>query len=68
MIASWRGYGADLCHADGRADGLHLAGSGARVVFVSNQAQLQKVLSIRKQTSVERIVVFDSLETADAIR
>ena len=37
-----------------------LRDSGARVVFVSSEAQLQKVLSIREQTAVEKIVVFDA--------
>src|SRR5712692_8108994 len=46
--------------------------SGARVIFLSSEAQLQKVLSIREQTAVEKIVVFDtlkmdSIETAGAL-
>ena len=31
-----------------------LRDSGARVVFVSSEAQLQKVLSIREQTALEK--------------
>jgi long-chain acyl-CoA synthetase len=36
-----------------------LRDSGARVVFVSSEAHLNKVLSIKDQTLVERIVVMD---------
>ena len=36
-----------------------LRDSGARVIFLSNEGQLGKVLSIRQQTAVEKIVVFD---------
>lgn len=43
-----------------------LKDSGARGIFVSTEAQLQKVLSIREQTSLERIVLFDALETSAA--
>ena len=42
--------------------------SGARAIFVSTEKQLLKVQSIQDQTAVERIVVMDDLETADAIR
>jgi long-chain acyl-CoA synthetase len=42
--------------------------SGARVVFASSEAQLQKVLSIRGQTALEKIVVMDAVESADALR
>jgi long-chain acyl-CoA synthetase len=42
--------------------------SGARVVFVSSEAQLLKVLSIRGQTVLEKIVVMDAVESADALR
>ena len=49
-----------------------LRDSGARVIFLSSEAHLQKVLSIREQTAVEKIVVFDtlkmdSIETAGAV-
>src|SRR6185312_5524657 len=43
-----------------------LRDSGARAIFVSSQAQLLKVLSIREQTALERIVVFDTLR-ADSV-
>jgi long-chain acyl-CoA synthetase len=42
--------------------------SGARVVAVSTQTQLEKVLTVRSGTSVERIVVMDSVETAHAFQ
>ena len=38
-----------------------LRDSGARVVFLSSEAQLKKVLSIREETSVEKVVVFDRI-------
>jgi long-chain acyl-CoA synthetase len=40
--------------------------SGARLIVVSNRAQLEKVLTIQAHTSLERIVVMDSVETAHA--
>src|ERR1044071_3146146 len=40
-----------------------LGDSGARVVFVSSEAQLKKMHSIREQTAVERIVLFDAPAT-----
>lgn len=43
-----------------------LADSGARVVVVSTQQQLDKVLSIKDKTSVERMVVMDPVNTAHA--
>ena len=39
-----------------------LRDSGARVIFVSSETQLQKVLSIRDQTLLEKIVVMDAAE------
>jgi long-chain acyl-CoA synthetase len=45
-----------------------LRDSGARVVFLSSEAQLQKVLSIRRQTALEKLVVMDAVEGADAVR
>jgi long-chain acyl-CoA synthetase len=45
-----------------------LRDSGARVVFLSSEAQLQKVLSIRGQTALEKLVVMDAVEGADAVR
>jgi long-chain acyl-CoA synthetase len=44
-----------------------LRDSGARVIFVSNDKQLQKVQSIQSQTAVGRIVVMDAVETAHAV-
>lgn len=43
-----------------------LTDSGTRVVVVSTQQQLDKVLSIKDQTAVERIVVMDPVNTAYA--
>lgn len=43
-----------------------LADSGARVVVASTQHQLDKVLSIKDQTAVERVVVMDPVNTAYA--
>jgi long-chain acyl-CoA synthetase len=45
-----------------------LRDSGARAIFVSSEKQLQKVQSIQDQTAVERIVVMDGVETANAVR
>jgi len=45
-----------------------LCDSGARVVVVSTGAQLKKLLSIKDQTAVERVLVMDELNTPDAIR
>jgi len=44
-----------------------LGDSGAKVVVVSTQQQLEKVLSIKDQTAVERVVVMDSMDTAHAV-
>ena len=44
-----------------------LCDSGARVVVVSTEQQLQKVLSIKNQTAVERIVIMDPIATASAV-
>src|SRR5581483_1435094 len=43
-----------------------LRDSGSRVVFVSTQKQLEKILAIKDQTPVERIAVMDAVETAHA--
>jgi long-chain acyl-CoA synthetase len=43
-----------------------LCDSGAKVVVVSTETQLEKVLSIRNQTAVERVIVMDPVETAAA--
>src|SRR6202166_142329 len=45
-----------------------LCDSGARVVIVSTEKQLEKVLSIKDQTAVEKVVVMDSVETANAVQ
>jgi len=45
-----------------------LRDSGARVVFLSNETQLQKILPIRGQTALEKLVVMDTIEGADAVR
>src|SRR5579862_3057541 len=45
-----------------------LRDSGARVIFVSGEAQLRKVLSIRSQTALRQLVVMDAVEGADAVR
>jgi long-chain acyl-CoA synthetase len=44
-----------------------LRDSGARVVFLSSATQLQKVLSIRGQTGLEKLVVMDAVEGGDAV-
>ncbi len=41
--------------------------SGARLIFLSSQAQLEKVLTVQCHTPVERIVVMDAVETAHAV-
>src|SRR6266581_286518 len=44
-----------------------LRDSGARVVAVSSEKQLQKILCIKEQTYLERVIVMDQLDTTDAI-
>lgn len=44
-----------------------LCDSGAKVVVVSTEKQLTKILSIRDQTAVEQVVVMDQVETAEAV-
>ena len=44
-----------------------LCDSGARVVVVSSAKQLEKVLSIKDQTAVEKVVVMDPIETSNAV-
>ncbi|MGA7139739.1 MAG: long-chain fatty acid--CoA ligase [Terriglobales bacterium] len=46
---------------------LLLNDSGARVIAVSTKNQLEKVLSVQRRTPVERILVMDAVETADAV-
>lgn len=43
-----------------------LCDSAARIVFVSTADQLKKVLSIKDETALEKVVVMDSVATADA--
>lgn len=43
-----------------------LQDSGARAIFVSSEQQLRKIEAIRGQTPVEKIVVMDPVETAQA--
>lgn len=43
-----------------------LRDSGAKIVVVSTQQQLEKVLSIKDQTAVERVVVMDVMNNAHA--
>jgi len=45
-----------------------LRDSGARVIFVSTEKQLQKALAAQPQTPVERVVVMDAVETAHAFQ
>jgi len=45
-----------------------LCDSGARVVVVSTQKQLEKVLSIKAQTAVEHVLVMDEVDTAGVVR
>src|ERR1019366_9262701 len=44
-----------------------LRDSGASVVVVSTEKQLEKVLSIKDQTAIEKIVLMDPAETPDAV-
>lgn len=44
-----------------------LCDSEARVVIVSSVKQLEKVLSIKDQTAVEKVVVMDQMETSNAV-
>ncbi len=41
--------------------------SGARVIAVSTESQLEKVRTIQQHTPVERILVMDSVDTAHAV-
>src|SRR6266849_6317881 len=45
-----------------------LRDSCACVIFLSTEIQLQKVLSIREQTPVEKVVVMDAVENPGAVR
>jgi long-chain acyl-CoA synthetase len=44
-----------------------LRDSGARVVVVSTEKQLEKVLSIKDRTAVEKVMLMDPVETPDAV-
>ena len=44
-----------------------LRDAGARAIFVSDEPQLQKILSIRDQTAIGRVIVMDAVETAHAL-
>jgi long-chain acyl-CoA synthetase len=43
-----------------------LSDSGARIVIVSSEEQLKKVLSIKDQTAIEKILIMDSVERSEA--
>jgi long-chain acyl-CoA synthetase len=43
-----------------------LRDSGARAIFLSSETQLRKVLSVREQTALEKIVAFDTLLTGES--
>jgi long-chain acyl-CoA synthetase len=43
-----------------------LCDSGAKLVVVSTEKQLEKVLSIKDQTAVDRVVVMDPVDTTEA--
>jgi long-chain acyl-CoA synthetase len=45
-----------------------LRDSGARVIFLSTDIQLQKVLSIREQTGLEKLVVMEATESRNAVQ
>ena len=45
-----------------------LADSGAKVAVVSTEPQLKKVLSIKGQTSVEKLLAMDRVESAEALQ
>src|ERR1700722_16419317 len=45
-----------------------LRDSGARVIAVSTKKQLEKVLSVRHNTLLERILVMDAVDNADAVQ
>jgi long-chain acyl-CoA synthetase len=45
-----------------------LRNSGARIIFISSESQLEKILSIREQTALEALVIMDSVEGTAALR
>jgi long-chain acyl-CoA synthetase len=50
----------------GEQTAFMLRDSGARIIFVSTEKHVQKVLAIQEQTAIERVVVMDQVETAHA--
>jgi long-chain acyl-CoA synthetase len=47
--------------------GYVLRDSGAKVAVISTASQLNKILAIKNQTALERIVVMDAVETGHAV-
>ncbi len=45
-----------------------LRDSGARVAVVSTENQLNKLLSVREETAIEKLVVMDGMDTSDAVQ
>src|SRR5271156_1364154 len=45
-----------------------LRDSGARVIAVSTKKQLEKVLSVRHNTLLERILIMDAVDGTDAVQ
>jgi long-chain acyl-CoA synthetase len=45
-----------------------LRDSGAKVAVVSSGEQLKKVVSIKEETALEKIVIMDPVETSDAVQ
>ncbi|HET7891982.1 MAG TPA: long-chain fatty acid--CoA ligase [Candidatus Sulfotelmatobacter sp.] len=45
-----------------------LSDSGVKVAVVSTEKQLNKLLSVREETVIEKLVVMDALETPDAVQ
>src|SRR6202171_2021693 len=45
-----------------------LRDSGARVVFLSSEGQFQKVVAIRNQTALQKLVIMDTVEAADVVQ
>jgi long-chain acyl-CoA synthetase len=45
-----------------------LRDAGVRVVFLSTREQLEKIQSVRAHTPIERVVIMDDINTADAIQ
>ena len=42
--------------------------SGARVIAVSTQAQLEKIMAVRQQIPVEHVLVMDAIDTTHAVQ